>query len=82
MDNNHMKQQAYQGCSKFQFSKGDHVFLHLQPYKKISLKVDHCQKLARKFYDPYTILKCVGPVTYNKISPMTLSSNLFFMFLA
>jgi hypothetical protein len=59
-----MKQQAYQGGSKCQFAEGDHVFLRLQPYKKTSNKVEHYQKLAPKFYDPYTILKQVEPVTY------------------
>jgi hypothetical protein len=40
------------------------VFLRLQPYKKNSLKVDHYQKMAPKFYGPYTILKHVGKVAY------------------
>jgi hypothetical protein len=40
------------------------VFLRLQPYKKTSLKVEHCQKLAPKFYGPYTVLKHVGQVAY------------------
>jgi hypothetical protein len=49
-----------QGHSERQFAEGDQVFLRLQPYKKNSLKADHCQKLAPKFYGPYTILKRVG----------------------
>jgi hypothetical protein len=57
MAQNHMKQQADQGCSECQFVEGDQVFLRLQPYKKTSLKVEHCQKLTPKFYGPYTILK-------------------------
>jgi hypothetical protein len=48
----------------------DQVFLRLQPYKKISLKVDHCQKLAPKFYGPYTDLKCVGQVAYQLSFPI------------
>ena len=55
-----MKQQAYQGRSERQFSEGDHVFLHLQPYKKNSLKTGHFQKLTLKFYGPYSVLKRVG----------------------
>ena len=46
------------------------MFLRLQPYKKISLKDDHCQKLVPKFYGPYTILKCVGQVTYQLALPI------------
>jgi hypothetical protein len=55
-----MKQQEDQGCLECQFEEGDQVFLRLQPYKKNSLKVEHCQKLASKFYGPYTVLKPVG----------------------
>ena len=60
MAHNRMKQQADQGCFERQFAEGDQVFLRLQPYKKTSLKVKHCQKLVPKFYGPYTILKHVG----------------------
>jgi hypothetical protein len=45
------------------------VFLRLQPYKKKSIKVKHCHKLAPKFYGPYTILKCVGQVAYQLALP-------------
>jgi hypothetical protein len=69
MAQNHMKQQADQGCSECQFVEGDQVFLRLQPYKKTSLKVKHCQKLAPKFYGPYTVLKRVGQVTYQLALP-------------
>jgi hypothetical protein len=69
MTQNHMKQQADQGRSECQFVEGDHVFLQLQPYKQNPLKDDHCQKLAPKFYGPYTILKCVGQVTYQLAFP-------------
>jgi hypothetical protein len=55
-----MKKQADQGHFECQFAKGDQVFLRLQPYKKNSLKDDHCPKLAPKFYGPYIILKHVG----------------------
>jgi hypothetical protein len=64
MAQNRMKQQADQGRSERQFSEGDQVFLLLQPYKQTSLKAEHCQKLAPKFYGPYTMLKRVGQVAY------------------
>ena len=69
MAQNRMKQQVDQGHSEHQFSKGDHVFLRLQPYKKNSIKADHFQKLAPKFYGPYTVLKCVGQVAYQLALP-------------
>jgi hypothetical protein len=69
MAQNHMKQQADQGHSERQFAEGDQVFMRLQPYKKNSLKAEHCQKLAPKFYAPYTVLKHVGQVAYQLALP-------------
>jgi hypothetical protein len=69
MEQNCMKKQEDQGRSEHQFAEGDQVFLRLQPYKKNSLKVEHCQKLAPKFYGPYTIFKCVGQVSYQLALP-------------
>jgi len=53
MAQNCMKKQADQGRSECQFAEGDQVFFRLQPYKKTSLKAEHCQKLVPKFYGPY-----------------------------
>ena len=64
-----MKQQADQGLSEHQFVEVDQVFLRLQPYKKTSLKVKHCQKLEPSFYCPYTMLKHVGQVSYQLALP-------------
>ena len=52
MAHNCMKQQVDQGRSECQFVEGDQVFLWLQPYKQTSLKTEHFQKLAPKFYGP------------------------------
>jgi hypothetical protein len=54
------------------------VVLRLQPYKKNSLKVDHCQKLASTFYGPYTVLKCVGHVAYQLAFPSHSKIHLVF----
>jgi hypothetical protein len=69
MAQNHMKQQADQGRSERQFAEGDKVFIQLQPYKQNSLKADHCQKLAPKFYGPYIVLKRVEQVDYQLALP-------------
>jgi hypothetical protein len=69
MAQNHMKQQEDQGHSERQFTEGDQVFLRLQPYKQNYLKADHCQKLAPKFYGPYTVLKHVGQMAYQLALP-------------
>jgi hypothetical protein len=60
MAQNRMKKREDRGLSEFQFCEGDQVFLRLQPYKKTSLKANHCQKPVPKFYVPYTVLKHVG----------------------
>jgi hypothetical protein len=77
---NRMKQQVDQGHSECQFVEGDQVFLQLQPYKQTSLKVEHCQKLAPKFYGPYIVLKRVGQVTYQLALPSHSKLHLVFMF--
>jgi hypothetical protein len=69
MAQNRMKQQADQGRFERQFAELDQMFLRLQPYKQTSLTVEHCQKLAPKFYGPYTVLKHVGQVTYQLALP-------------
>jgi hypothetical protein len=69
MAQNRMKQQANQGHSERQFAERDQVFLQLQPYKQTSLKAEHCQKLAPKFYGPYIVLKRVGQVAYQLALP-------------
>jgi hypothetical protein len=73
-----MKQQADKGCFGCQFVVGDQVFLRLQPYKESSLKVDHYQKLAPKFYGPYTVLKHVGQVSYQLALPSYSKLHLVF----
>ena len=78
MAQNHMKQQADQGHSECQFAKGDQVFLLLQPYTQTSLKAEHCQKLAPKFYGPYIILKRVGQVAYQLALPSQSKLHLVF----
>jgi hypothetical protein len=82
MAQNCMKKQVDQCCLECQIAKGDHVFLHLQPYKKTSLKEDHCQKLDPKFYGPYKILKCVGTMDYKLSLPNNSKIHPIFIFIA
>jgi hypothetical protein len=68
-----MKQQADKGRSERQFSEGDLVFLRLQPYVQSSLAPRANQKLAFKFFGPYTVLQKVGSVAYKLDLPASSS---------
>ena len=70
MAHNCMKQQADQGHSECQFVEGDQVFLGLQPYKQTSLKAEQCQKLAPKFYGPYTVAYQLALPSQSKLHPV------------
>ena len=69
MAKTHMKDQADQHCSERIFQFGDMVFLHLQPYKKSSLKLNINQTLATKISHPYTILQNIGSIAYKLALP-------------
>jgi hypothetical protein len=57
-----MKKQANKFRSERQFAVGDLVYLKLQPYIQLSVSRRAHQKLAFKFFEPYSILECVGKV--------------------
>jgi len=69
MAQNKVKQQVEQHCLELPFAERDQVFLHLQPYKKTSLKDKTPHKLAPKFYGPYEIIQCIGQVAYKLAHP-------------
>ena len=69
MERNQMKQQVDQHHSERTFQVSDMVFLHLQPYKKSSLKLKGKHKLAPKFYGPYKVLEKIGSVAYKLAHP-------------
>ena len=62
-----MTQQADQHHSERTFQVSDIIFLRLHPYKKSSLKLKGCQKLAPKFYGPYKVLHNIGFVISYKL---------------
>ena len=64
MARNRMKQQANQHRSERTFQVGDMVFLHLQPYKKSSLKLKWCHKLDPNYYGTYKVLQKIGSIAY------------------
>jgi hypothetical protein len=60
----HMKHQADKQRSKVSYEVGDKVYLKLRPYVQTSLANRSHQKLAFKFFGPYTITDKVGAVAY------------------
>lgn len=69
---NRMVQQANKHRSEKVFESGQWVYLKLQPYRQVSLKNRHSQKLAKRFYGPFRILRCIGTVAYElELPPAT-----------
>ncbi|KAJ1692442.1 hypothetical protein LUZ63_009140 [Rhynchospora breviuscula] len=68
-----MKKFADSKRSERQFSKGDWVYLKLQPYRQLSVSGTQHSKLNPKFFGPYEILERVGQVAYKLNLPATSS---------
>jgi transposase InsO family protein len=59
-----MKTQADKSRSERVFAVGDQVYLRLQPYIQSSLAPRSNQKLAFRYFGPFTVLNRVGSVAY------------------
>jgi len=68
-----VKSQADKHRSERVFAVGDSVYLKLQPYVQSSLAPRSNQKLAFKFFGPFTITKRIGSVAYRLQLPATSS---------
>lgn len=68
-----MKGQADKKRSERSFVVGDRVFLKLQPYVQSSLAPRANQKLAFRFFGPFSVLAKVGDVAYKLDLPPTSS---------
>jgi hypothetical protein len=60
----HMKTQADKSRSERVSAVGDQVYLSLQPYIQSSLAPRSNQKLAFRYFGPFTVLNRVGSVAY------------------
>lgn len=59
-----MKAQANKNMPERVFAVGDQVYLRLQPYIQSSLAPRSNQKLAFRYFGPFTVLNKVGSVAY------------------
>jgi hypothetical protein len=66
-----MKHQADKHRAEREFAVGDNVYLKLQPYVQTSIARHPHQKLAFRYYGPYTVLQCIGSVAYKLNLPET-----------
>lgn len=47
-----------------QFQVGEFVYVRLRPYRQLSVTRASYNKLTKRFFGPYKILECTGPVAY------------------
>ncbi|GKC44291.1 putative mitochondrial protein, partial [Tanacetum coccineum] len=55
-----MKSYADKKRSDREFSMGDYVYLKLQPYKQLTIRLNKQHKLSAKFHGPFKVLEKVG----------------------
>ncbi|KAL0405382.1 UNVERIFIED_CONTAM: hypothetical protein Slati_3852100 [Sesamum latifolium] len=59
-----MTQQANTKRKDMDFEEGSWVYLKLQHYRQSSVAHRHSQKLAKRYYGPFRILRRLGPIAY------------------
>ncbi|GMI77157.1 hypothetical protein HRI_001385000 [Hibiscus trionum] len=75
---NRMKLQAYKHRRELTLDEGSWVFVRLQPYQQLSLRLQRQYKLSPRYFGPYRILKRVGQVAYKLELPDSTRIHLVF----
>lgn len=71
---NRMTQQASKKRTEKTLEVHDWVYLKLQPHRQLSLKHHRSQKIVKRFYGPFHIVRHIGPVAYELDLPSTAPS--------
>ncbi|GJT66424.1 retrotransposable element Tf2 [Tanacetum coccineum] len=73
-----MKTYADKKRSEREFAVGDWVYLKLQPYRQLTLRIHKQHKLSAKFFGPFKVLQKIGRVAYKLELPSTASIHPIF----
>lgn len=76
---NRMVQHANAKHTDTKFANGDWIYLKLQPCRQISIQKCLSQKLAKRYYGPFRVLKRIGSVAYELKLPFRPTFIRFFM---
>jgi len=60
------------------FNVGDRVFVKLRPYHQVSLGGSRIQKLAKRYFGPFSITRCIGDVAFELDLPPQSKIHLVF----
>lgn len=64
--------------SMVEFIVGEWVFVKLKPYRQNSLRLQKHQKLGRRFFVPFKVIKRIGEIAYKLNFPEEAKIHLVF----
>ncbi|GJX29381.1 transposon ty3-I gag-pol polyprotein [Tanacetum coccineum] len=65
-----MKKYADKKGCELEFAVGDFVYVKLQPYRQLSVKLQRNQKLGMRYFGPFQVVQKIGSVAYKLALPL------------